>query len=77
MADNKVFEVYSLGLCYMSVCSSLQPNEIVRRANQEHPTGISSDWEISENKTFADGTTPMPCPCENNPETHKHYLLEC
>ncbi len=74
--NNKEFEAYSVGICCMSVCSSLQPGEIVRRANQEYPTGISSRWEISENKTFADGT-PMPCPCENNPETHKHYLLNC
>lgn len=72
----KDFEMYSFGLCYMSVCSSLSAEETVRRANQENPTGTHSDWAISENKTFKNGE-PMPCPCDESPKTHKHYLLNC
>ncbi len=72
----KEIEFVAVGMCSMSVCSSLSLDEIVERANKEHPTGISSKWAISKDKTFANGI-PTSCPCERNPETHNHYLLNC
>lgn len=74
--DLKDFQVYSYGLVYISVCSSLPIEEIEDRANIEYPTGISSQWKLSKEGKFANGT-PMPCPCNTNPKTHKHYLLSC
>lgn len=70
------FWAYTVGICCMSVCSSLEPKEIIVRANQEHPTGILSNWDISEDKKFASGEE-MPCVCNENPKTHKHWLLNC
>lgn len=69
------FEVYSIGLCFSSVCTSLTPAEAEVRMNAEQPTGISSPWKISPRKTFASGH-PNPCDCRERPG-HKHYLFEC
>lgn len=71
----KDFEVYSNGLIHCSVCSSLSLEETVRRTNLENPTGTSSKWEL-HNEKFRTGQ-PNPCPCNDNPETHKHYLMVC
>ncbi len=70
------FEIYSEGTIHISVCSSLSPEEIVDRANRDYPSGVTSNWQLSEDKLFASGQ-PNPCPCEQHPETHKHYLLNC
>jgi hypothetical protein len=47
----------------------------------EHPTGITSKWRKSKDKTFAaggvGGALPNPCPCNTCPKTHKHYLFNC
>lgn len=72
----KDFDVYAIGLCAASVCSSLPPEEIVTRINNEYPTGIDSKWAMSDDPTFRGGE-PNPCPCDSGPETHKHYLMEC
>ena len=74
MAD---FEIYSHGLCYMSVCTNLtKKKDIEYMANKKNPTYCHLCWTIDEKGEFADGT-PMPCKCEKKPETHKHYLLSC
>lgn len=70
------FEVYSIGMVYASVCTSLSDKEATKRLNAEHPTGISSQWAVSKSATFRDGR-PNPCPCEQHPETHRHILFEC
>lgn len=70
------FVAYSIGLCYAGVCSSLSPEETAERMNIANPTGISSPWKIAEDATFESGQ-PNPCPCDMNPETHKHYLMSC
>jgi hypothetical protein len=72
----KDFDAYSIGVCNMSICTSLPIDEAVERANSEEPTGIRSRWSLSDDKTFQGGE-PMPCACNNHPETHKHYLLSC
>lgn len=67
------FTVYSIGLCYASVCTSLPPEEAERRMNTEIPTGTAREWSIAQ-EPFATGAD-NPCPCEQKPETHKHYLM--
>jgi hypothetical protein len=71
------FNIYAKGIVSMSVCVSkeMKRKEIENRANSENPTGISSGWHISDDKTFASGES-MPCVCEND-NTRKHYLLTC
>lgn len=70
------FTVYSVGLCFASVCTSLPLKEATRRLNVEHPTGTRNEWKPSEDATFHSGE-PNPCPCNTNPGTHKHYLFVC
>jgi hypothetical protein len=70
------FEAYKVGLCTASVCTSLPLEEALEQMNVLHPTGISSKWELSQDKTFKGGQS-NPCPCEDKPKTHKHYLLSC
>ena len=71
------FVIYSRGLLYISVCTTLTDEiEIERCANHENPTGVSHPWTIDEKGKFKDGT-PMPCPCDTSPKTHTHYLLSC
>lgn len=71
----KDFEIYNKGLCYCSVCSSLPKDEIVLRVNAENPTGLDHGWGIAKDN-FREGPV-NPSPCEQYPETHKHYLLSC
>jgi hypothetical protein len=70
--------VMGVGICAMSVCAKkdVATETIERQANAEHPTGISSRWEISDDETFATGQ-PNPCPCEAEPDARVHYLLNC
>ena len=68
------FRAYSVGLCYASVCTSLSLPETTKRLNLEHPTGISP-WEKADEK-FRTGES-NPCQCNENPQTHKHYLFVC
>ena len=70
-------EVYAVGFCHASVCSSLSIEETTAYLNRECPTGTSNPWVISEEETFADGVHKNPCPCDQSPETHKHYLFSC
>lgn len=69
------FTIYAIGICSASVCSSLPAEEVKKRMSAE-PTGVSSPWQLAEDDAFADGT-PMPCLCNEMPETHKHYLFHC
>jgi len=68
------FLVRMVSICQYIVCSSLPIEEVTRRLNQEHPTGLSHSWELSDE--YPDGS-PNPSPCNENPKTHKHYLFEC
>lgn len=69
--------IYSVGLVAMSVCAAdgVPLEEIERVANARHPTGISSEWQISEDATFRGGE-PMPAPCDMT-EGRKHWLVIC
>ncbi|KKK94562.1 hypothetical protein LCGC14_2681600 [marine sediment metagenome] len=77
MSDTKQvlnFVAYSVGLCCASICTSLPLDETTKRLNSECPTGVGP-WEKA-NEGFRTGET-NPCPCNENPETHKHYLFIC
>lgn len=75
--NDQDIDFYSIGLVCMSCCApkSMTRKQIVELANTEHPTGISSQWEISKDKFFRSGQ-PMPCVCEHD-TTRKHWLLNC
>lgn len=74
MSENH-FEVYSRGMCCMSICTNIEDRDEIRRwANRENPTGIDSQWDFSEDKTFAQGG-PQPGTCELGKGTH--YLMIC
>ncbi|HEX6970501.1 MAG TPA: hypothetical protein VF174_17040 [Micromonosporaceae bacterium] len=70
------FRAYAVGLCSASVCTSLSDEEATERLNSEHPTGISSRWEVADDPTFSDGR-PNPLPCDDYPDTHRHILFHC
>ncbi|MDQ5821949.1 MAG: hypothetical protein M3540_10960 [Actinomycetota bacterium] len=74
--DDRPIVTYTVGLCAMSVCAKneVDRSDIEAHANREHPTGISSRWEITD-EPFADGT-PNPTPC-NQESSRSHYLLHC
>ena len=74
---NKVI-CYGMGLVCLSVCAdgNMTAKEVEEEANLLHPTGIHSRWSIAQEGKFADGT-PMPCPCNQEPEERCHWLLHC
>ncbi len=80
MSKDKGNEVipYSVGPLSASVCAdnSLTPDEVERIFNLVSPSGTTNGWKISEDTYFAQGK-PNPCPCDQHPETRKHYLFEC
>jgi hypothetical protein len=53
----------------------MSPEDVERITNTYHPTGISSQWVMSDDPTFKDGT-PNPCAC-NEDKTRRHFLLSC
>ncbi|MGW5259626.1 hypothetical protein ACWEQG_01545 [Microbispora sp. NPDC004025] len=63
-----------IGLCTAIVCTALSTEEMTARLNTDHPTGISSRWEIADH--FPDGT-PNGKPCDEQPGTRRHLLFEC
>lgn len=74
--ESSEFEVYALGIMYASVCTSLEDDEAIEALNRFYPTGIRSKWQVSRDEKFYSGQ-PNPCPCEKNPDTHRHILFEC
>jgi hypothetical protein len=74
--DTYDFVAYTVGVVSASACTSLTDAEATARMNAEHPTGISSRWQVASDVTFADGT-PNPYPCRENPETHRHVIFHC
>lgn len=73
--ENMVFDIYSEGICYMSVCTNLPVEQVAEVANRLRPSGIGSKWEVSRDKHFHSGQ-PNPCKCELNAD-RIHVLLEC
>lgn len=59
-------------LCFATVCSDLPQEEVEARMHRR-PCGTRTGWAFSEAE-FSPGI-PNPCPCKDNPDTHKHYLF--
>ncbi len=68
------FTLGSRALVVWAICTNLPMDEAIAHANMQSPTGISSKWQLSEDK-FPGGTA-NPHDCPDKPG-HKHYLLEC
>lgn len=66
--------VYSEGLCYASVCTSLDDEELDLRM-AARPATATRGWVRSEDSHFTGGE-PNPCPCDQRPDTHRHVLFE-
>lgn len=78
-ADSRLrseFEVYCIGPCGASICTSMTVIEAQWRLNMDYPTGIQSKWKFAKREDFYDGQS-NPCSCEQKPKTHKHMLFHC
>ena len=71
--DGPEFMVYSEGLLYAWVCSPLHHSEVESRM-ASRPCGTRHGWTLSDHSELASGES-NPCPCEDDPETRKHYLF--
>ena len=72
-----VVSFYTLGaqgLVFWAICTNLPQEEAIAHANRTGPTGISSRWQLFEEK-FSDGKD-NPHDCSEKPG-YKHYLLNC
>lgn len=68
------FTLGTAGLVSWAICTDLPLKEALVHANMINPTGISSKWQLSDEK-FPDGKkNPHVCPDNSK---RKHYLLEC
>lgn len=65
--------VYSTGLCFASVCTSVDDEETAKVLNLTHPTGVTP-WVVSD-ESFADGS-PNPTPCPDDSD-RRHVLFNC
>jgi hypothetical protein len=63
--------MYSQGMCYASVCTTLPREQI---ADHCPPSGTSLGWQVSD-EDFQDGTkNGSPCP---DLAERRHWLVEC
>lgn len=71
-----MIRVYAHGVVHLSVCvpAEMTREAIAQEVNSRYPTGISSQWEISE-EPFRTGES-NPCVC-NEDKSRKHYLMVC
>lgn len=72
--DGEHFNAYEVGLCYASVCTSLDDDTATSRLNWERPTG-AHPWRIADDATFAGGEA-NPFPCGHLPGC-RHMLFSC
>jgi hypothetical protein len=68
------FTAYTVGAVSASACTCLDDEAATRQMNIDHPTGISSQWEIAD-EPFKDGT-PNRSPCHDDP-ARRHLLFHC
>lgn len=69
------YDIYSVGLLYLSVCSNIEQRRLVELIQEKYPSGTSHNWDIAEENFNTGGENP--CACHDNAETHKHYLFTC
>jgi len=70
--------IYSQGIIACSACApmGMEGQEVAEAVNLLSPTGISSEWSISEDETFQGGKKSNPCVCEDDSKRW-HWLLQC
>lgn len=68
------FLIYSAGVVYTSVCTTLSDEEATTRLNCESPTGVTP-WAVSKDPNFITGE-PNPCPCPHIIGA-RHILFSC
>ena len=65
------------GVSWAHVCTDATDIEaMLDQFNKERPSVTQNRWDVCPDPTFNDGK-PNPFECENNPKTHKHFLLSC
>lgn len=86
MAENEVqITPYAVGLVAASVCTNGTPEQAIEYMDDHHPTGLSHGWSRSsdgfalrdESGNFVGYHTANVMPCDQSPDTHTHYLLQC
>lgn len=73
--NDQQFHIYSVGMVYTSVCTSLEAAEAEARLNRDMPSGIESPWKLAL-EPFASGEE-NGCVCPDKPATHRHLLFSC
>lgn len=70
--------VYSMGPLSCSVCApnDMTPKEVEADVNLNNPSGTMNGWKISTDSHFRQGK-PNPCPCDQDPENRRHFLMDC
>lgn len=75
---------YAVGLVSASVCTNGTPEQAIAYMDDRHPTGLSHGWSLSDGvfigsdeqgNTFERESNTIPC--DQSPDTHTHYLLQC
>lgn len=75
---------YAVGLVAASVCTNGTPEQAIEYMDDHHPTGLSHGWSLSDG-VFIEGDgkggtferESNTIPCDQHPDTHTHYLLQC
>ena len=69
--------LYAIGLLHVSACAPVRMGvaEVATEVDGLNPTGLKHGWVV-EAEAFATGE-PNPCPCNDHPETRRHWLLTC
>lgn len=70
-----MIDIYAKGMVHCSICTDMKNVQAIEAAvNAQNPTGIASQWKVSEEK-FADGSD-NPHQCEDD-AANRHYLMVC
>lgn len=75
--DEQEVEVipYKVGLMSASVCTNGTIENAIEYMNDVHITGLDHGWSLSSDIFKSHETNIIPC--DQNPTTHLHFLLEC
>ena len=68
------FMGYREGFLYTSVCSSFSQQEVETRM-AARICGTKHGWMFSDQPFSGDKSNP--CPCNDHPKTHQHFLFVC
>lgn len=68
------FIVYSEGICFASVCTTLSVDDATKELNTRRPSGLHHGWSLSK-ESFATGQS-NPCACDQD-AARRHMLFNC